>query len=75
VAIGNFNDTSDLVTSARWGRTFLEASPRRTRAEFAGMAASDVYELLYGQFVVDITRFVEVPRRKPHARRVWDSDP
>lgn len=49
--IGDFDDTSDLATSARWGRSFLAASPRRTRPELDCMASDDVYELLYGRFV------------------------
>lgn len=50
-AIGDFDDTSDLATSARWGRTFLGASHLRTRVDLDHSAPSDVFELLYGQFV------------------------
>jgi hypothetical protein len=75
VPIGDFDDTSDLATSARWGRTFLAASPRRARVDLDGLAAADVYELLYGQFVVDITRPRDVARPKARPPRVWDRDP
>jgi hypothetical protein len=30
--IGDFADSADLASSARWGRTFLSASARRARA-------------------------------------------
>jgi hypothetical protein len=72
---GDFDDTSDLATSARWGRTFLAASPQRTRPELDGATAADVYQLLYGQYVVDITRTAELRRRRTPAPPVWDRDP
>jgi hypothetical protein len=68
--IGDFDDTSDLATSARWGRTFLKASPQRTRVELDYMASSEVYELLYGRFVEP----VNTPSPKPWAGS-WDREP
>src|SRR4051812_13231201 len=74
VAIGDFDDTSDLATSARGGRIFLAASPRRTRPDLDGVATVDVYAILYGQFAV--------PLRGPDTRTLkagpmdsWDRDP
>jgi hypothetical protein len=49
-AIGDFEDTSDLAGSARWGRRFLAASRRRTRPALDGRDASDVYAFLFGRF-------------------------
>src|SRR5260370_38258232 len=69
-AIGDFDDTSDLATSARWGRTFLKASRERTRGDLDHMAPTEVYELLYGQFVEPVNS----PTRKPWAG-TWDSKP
>lgn len=70
VPVGDFDDTSDLATSARWGRTFLAASSRRTRAELGCMAADEVYELLYGRFVEPINTTAPKPWPGP-----WDRDP
>ena len=75
--IGDFNDTSDLASSARWGRTFLQESSRRTRVDLDEMPAPDVYELLYGRFVIDITRVdITVKRpRSPISHEHWDRRP
>lgn len=54
ISIGDFEDTSDLASSARWGRTFLQASARRTRADLDMYGAEDVYDILYGRFVVNL---------------------
>lgn len=68
--IGNFENTSDLATSARWGRTFLGASARRTRADLDGVESNAVYELLYGRFVVPVNDRFPKPYPGP-----WDRDP
>jgi hypothetical protein len=70
IPIGDFDDTSDLATSARWGRTFLGASLRRTRADLDHMTPAEVYQLLYGRFVVAIN----APPTKTLAGH-WDRDP
>lgn len=70
VPVGDFDDTSDLATSARWGRTFLAASTRRTRAELDWMASDEVYELLYGRFVEPIHTTAPKPWPGP-----WDREP
>lgn len=70
VSIGDFDDTADLATSARWGRAFLAASPRRTRAELDGAPADELYELLYGRFVQPVDS--ESPRPWPGP---WDREP
>jgi len=67
---GDVEDTSDLASSARWGRTLLAASARRRRPDLDATTASDVYELLYGRYV---TR-VNTPENKPMAG-TWDRDP
>lgn len=70
LAVGDWDDSSELRASARWGRTFLRASPRRTRIDLDDVAASVVYERLYGRFVV--------PANAPCPRvlaGVWDRDP
>jgi len=70
IPIGDFDDTSDLAASARWGRTFLMASPRRTRAELDHMTAQEVYELLYGRFVEPVHTLS--PKSWPGP---WDREP
>ncbi len=70
VALGDFDDTADLATSARWGRTFLTASPRRTRAELDHIPSQDVYELLYGRFVEPVNSETSKPWPGP-----WNRDP
>lgn len=67
--IGDWDETSDLATSARWGRTFLRASPRRARADLDRASTSEVYELLYGRFVEP----VNAPKLKPWAGP-WERD-
>jgi hypothetical protein len=49
--VGDFEDTSDLAGSARWGRTFLAASPRRTRPDLDQTSCEGVYATLHGRFV------------------------
>ena len=62
-AIGDFDDSADLASSARWGRTFLAASNRRTRRDLDSVSADEVYELLQGRYLVEVNA---VPRvRKP----------
>src|SRR4051812_9772628 len=74
-SIGDFDDTSDLATSARWGRVFLAASPGRPRPARDGVAGPDVYEVLCGEFVVDSTPRPEAPARGGRAGSVWDREP
>jgi len=75
--IGDFSDTSDLAGSARWLRAFLQESSRRTRVDLDEMPAPDVYELLYGRFVIDITRVDITVKRptSPISHEPWDRDP
>lgn len=54
IPIGDFEDASDLATSARWGRTFLQASSRRTRPDLDNWSTNDVFELLFGRFVISV---------------------
>src|SRR5262249_35560197 len=61
VEVGDFDDTSDLATSARWGRTFLAASSRRTRPDLDRMLPKDVYQLLYGRFIREVRRVGATP--------------
>ena len=69
-AFGDFEDTTDLATSARWGRVFLKASKQRTRPDLDALDAHSVFELLYGRFVQPIG----TPLSKPwHGS--WDRDP
>jgi hypothetical protein len=72
--VGDFDDTSDLASSARSGRIFLAASSRRTRSDLDHLSAIDVYTILYGQYVVDISR-VDAPHRRAPSGSVWDRDP
>lgn len=76
VPSGDFEDTSDLAASARWGRVFLTASPRRTRPDLDAMPAEQVFELLYGRFVTPVH---SEPRARPSGLLdrdlfVWDRD-
>jgi hypothetical protein len=49
--VGDWDDTSDLAASARWGRAFLKESFRRTRPDLDQSDARDVFNLLYGRYV------------------------
>lgn len=49
-ALGDFEDTSDLAGSARWGRRFLSASPRRTRPDLDEQDVDHVYWILFARF-------------------------
>jgi hypothetical protein len=60
VQLGDFEDSADLAASARWGRTFLAASSRRTRCDLDGVPSTEVYRLLYGRFIGDTGEAVEV---------------
>jgi hypothetical protein len=72
--IGDFDDSADLAGGARWARRFLAASARRTRPDLDDLAATDVYDILYGQFIVSLrgpdTRKLKAPRGA-----AWDRDP
>jgi hypothetical protein len=68
--IGDFDDTADLAGSARWGRTFLTASSRRTRIDLEDMLSPDLFESLYGRFV----ELVITLNPKP-LPGYWDQDP
>lgn len=70
VPLGDFDDTSDLATSARWGRVFLTASPRRTRADLDPVTSQEVFEVLYGRFVQPVG---SAPRERPSGP--WERDP
>jgi hypothetical protein len=48
--IGDFEDSSDLAASARWGRRFLSASSMRTRGDLDDHSDDVVYHALYGRF-------------------------
>lgn len=48
-AYGDLDDAVDLGSAARWGRVFLGASGRRTRADFEGLGAEEAYRALYGR--------------------------
>jgi hypothetical protein len=48
--IGDFDETSDLAGSARWGRQFLSASARRSRGDLDDSPGDAVYYQLYGRF-------------------------
>jgi hypothetical protein len=76
IPLGDFEDTSDLASSARWGRVFLSASPRRTRPDLDSMPAEQVFDVLYGRFVVPVHSEPHA-RTSGHAERdlVWDRDP
>jgi len=52
--VGDYEDSSDLASSARWGRTFLSASARRTRPAYDSMTTAAVFESLYGRHVQSI---------------------
>lgn len=78
ISVGDFDDTSDLATSARWARVFLQASPRRTRPDLDHASVAQVFERLYGRFVVPIGDVGELRARRPGASPVtepWDRDP
>lgn len=70
VPIGDFNDTSDLASSARWGRRFLAASSRRARADLDRQSPAEVYERLYGRFVESVDARTRKPWPGP-----WERDP
>lgn len=64
-AIGAFDETADLASSARWGRTFLRESARRGRPDLDALSAREVFAVLYGR--LEGRRLVTaVP---------WDRDP
>jgi Immunity protein 42 len=73
ISIGDFEDCSDLASSARWCRTFLDASPRRIRNDLDNAPAADVYELLYGRFVQSVSVFDAVSSKPWQGE--WDRDP
>lgn len=73
VEVGDFDNTSDLATSARWGRTFLAASSSRTRPDLDRMSPEDVYQLLYGRFIREVRRVGAAPAASP--AEIWDRDP
>lgn len=70
VPLGDFEDTSDLAASARWGRVFLAASPRRTRPDLDHLTSHEVFELLYGRFVQPVHSAPRKPLAGP-----WDREP
>jgi hypothetical protein len=70
VALGDFEDTSDLASSARGGRIFLAASAQRTRPDLDAEPAAAVFEHLYGRFM----QSVHDPVIKPWPGS-WDRDP
>lgn len=69
-SIGDWDDTSNLAASARWGRMFLKASDRRTRVDLDNIPPSEVYEHLYGRFVEPVNS--PSPKAWPGP---WDRDP
>jgi hypothetical protein len=79
--IGNFDDTSDLAMSARWARTFLEASSRRVRPDLDHVATADVFEILYERYIVPMrsgkigTVRNSLPKMKSAKFEVWDREP
>lgn len=48
---GDYENPVDLKASARWGRTFLAASSRRTRPEFENTPSDQVFYELYGKYL------------------------
>jgi hypothetical protein len=54
----------DLGVSARWVRTFLAASPRRTRADLDACSTAEVFHALYGRHF-----------EEGGAQLNWDRDP
>lgn len=68
--VGDFEDTSDLASSARWGRTFLGASARRTRPGFDPVPAGAVFDALYGRYVKGVAD--SVPKVDAG---FWDREP
>jgi hypothetical protein len=75
--IGDFEDSSDLATSARWGRDFLRASPRRTRSDLDEVSTTAVFDLLYGRYVVSVRSDTGAAGAALHApaTEAWDRDP
>jgi hypothetical protein len=65
-ALGDFEDTSDLAGAGRWGRTFLDSSPRRTRKDLECSSPEVVLWELFEKYV------------SPGGARIkggWDRDP
>lgn len=75
--IGDFEDSSDLATSARWGRDFLRASPRRTRPDLDEVSTTAVFDLLYGRYVVPVRADTGTagPALHAPATEAWDRAP
>lgn len=48
--LGDYEDTTDLASAGRWGRTFLSASGRRTRPELESLAAEEVFHELFQKY-------------------------
>jgi hypothetical protein len=68
--IGDFEETCDLATSARWGRTFLGASHRRSRTDLDKKPPAEVYENLQGRFLQPVG--AEALNADPEK---WDREP
>lgn len=50
--LGDDEDTADLASAGRWGRTFLAASAQRTRPDLELLTIEQVFFQLYLQYIV-----------------------
>lgn len=64
--LGEFDDTSDLASSANWGRVFLAASSRRTSPDMDPLGADRAYWMLYGRFFDNSESPIEELERDPY---------
>jgi len=55
-----------LDCGARYGRTFLAASPRRSRPELDGLPSAEVCDLLHGRHMVDWRGGPKASAREPY---------
>lgn len=52
VVIGNYDDASDLASSARWARVFLNHSKGRNWRGIDALTPSEVFADLYGKYLL-----------------------
>jgi hypothetical protein len=71
---GDFDDTSLLSSSMYHARLFLSASPRRTRIDLETASSEDVYEQLYGRYVVPIQDLYSISGSSGKLA-FWDREP
>ena len=77
LSVGDFEDISDLTASARWGRVFLKASPRRTRPDLEHKTAQEILKLLHDRYLISVCDIQDsgLAFQSDLAMPNWDRDP